>query len=139
MIPDVLLSGLRRFLGFENDLGHGLLLGMSDGKMGADCPKLLKEFCRLAVKHHRGPSTGGALDFDVLPGDAPAPTCSDGLHGRFFGGKASGVALRLIGLGFAVADFVGCKYPLQKSPAKALDGRLDAIDFCDVDAGSDDH
>src|SRR5580704_703995 len=90
------------------------------------------------MKGHRGPATREALDFDILPGDTPAPTGSDRLHGSFFGSESSGVALRLVGLGFAVADFAGGKHALQKTPAEALNRRLNAIDLRNINAGSHD-
>src|ERR1035438_7726200 len=70
------LSGFHCFIGFEDDLGHGLALGMRDRKMGADRPEFLEEFRCLAVKGHRGPSTGEAPDFDIVPCDTSAPTGS---------------------------------------------------------------
>src|ERR1035441_4856068 len=66
-------SGFHDFVRFEDDLGHCLALGMRDRKMGADCPKFLEEFRRVAVKGHRGPATREALDFDIVPGDASTP------------------------------------------------------------------
>src|ERR1022692_5138310 len=132
-------SGFHHFVGFEDDLGHGLPRGVRDRKMGADCPEFLEELRRPAMKNHCGTATWEAPDFDIVPCDAPAPTGSDGLHGSFLGGKSSGVALCLIGFGLAVVNFVGGKYPLQKAPAKALDRGLDAIHLRNVDAGSYDH
>ena len=65
-----------------------------------------EELRRFTVESHRRTSARYARDLNVLPGDAAAPAGADGLHGSFFGGEASGVALCLVGLGLAVADLV---------------------------------
>src|SRR5271157_5701674 len=64
---------------------------------------------------------------------------SRGVHGRFFGGEASGVALCFVRFRLAVPDFCRSENALQKPLPEALDGRRDAIHLRNVNAGSNDH
>src|SRR5271166_3334731 len=112
---------------------------MGNRKVSADRANLLEKLLCLPVECHGRTSARNSCDLHILPGDAAAPAGADGLHSGLFGGEASGVALCLVRLRLAVADFVRSENPLQKSPPEALYGGGDPVDLCDVNAGSDDH
>src|SRR5664279_5867461 len=73
-----------------------------------------------SVENHRRSSARHALHLDVLPSHSPAPSRPDGLHARFLGRKARGVALRLVGFRFAIPDLVRRKNPLLETVPKAV-------------------
>ncbi len=102
-------------------------------------PKLAEELGRLVVIGDRGTASGSSADLYVVPGDAAIPAGADGFHGGFFGGEASGVALCLVGFGFAIANLFGREDALEKTTPEALDGLGDPPDFRDIDTGADDH
>ena len=85
------------------------------------------------------PLAFGADDFDVAPADAVIPPRAEGFHARFFGGKSSGVTFEASGFGFAIADFTFGEDSVKETIAETGDGRADARDFGDVDAGAYDH
>src|SRR5271157_2979751 len=99
----------------------------------------MEELRCLPVESHGRTSARKSRHFCILPCDAVAPAGANRLHGRFFGGEASGVALRLVRFGLAVANLAGGKDALQKPPPKALYGGSDARDLHNINAGSDDH
>ena len=64
---------------------------------------------------------------------------TSGRRARFFGGKSSGVTFEASGFGFAIADFTFGEDSVKETIAETGDGRADARDFGDVDAGAYDH
>src|SRR5271165_501494 len=80
-------------LALQNHLCHCEPVSVSNREVGAYRAKFPEEFLGAPVKCDRRTRAGLATHFHILPGDAPAPSCSEGLHGCFFRGEAGGVAL----------------------------------------------
>src|SRR5580698_5485933 len=80
-----------------------------------------------------------AADFNIAPGHTVVPSCANGLHGRFFGGKTGCVALDTIGLQITVANLALGEDTVQETLSKTRDGRRDAGHFGNVNSAADDH
>src|SRR5882672_8817507 len=93
----------------------------------------------LAVECDGGAAAGLAPHFDVPPAHAAAPARSQGLHGRFFGGKAGGESLNAVGLGVTIADLSLSVDAPEKALAVPGDGLGDSRDFRDVNSSADNH
>ena len=124
---------------FQDDVGQSFFPGV--GQREGDIPgaELFGACRRLAVKLDGRALAFWAYHLYVAPAHAVVPSGAEGLHPRFFRGEASGIALELTGLRFAVLDFPVGKDSIQEAFAKALDGFADAGNFGDVDAGAEDH
>lgn len=112
---------------------------MGDRQVSAGRSESLKEFTSFVVKDNGRPATRCSSYFYVLPGDAPVPPRADGFHRGFLGCETGGVTFYLVGFCFAVADFFGREDAFQESSSEAIDGGGDAGNFCDINAGADDH
>ena len=112
---------------------------MSDGKVRRGSARLFVEFTRAAVKQNNRRARIFRRYFDVLPGDAPAPTGLQGLQRRFFCREARGIMLRGDRTTrFTVSSFSFGKNALSKS-RRAVDGFTNAPNFDNVDADGNYH
>src|SRR5271163_4938863 len=84
-------------------------------------------------------ASGQALHFELLPAYSVLNPGAERLCAGFLGGESCGVALCGILFAAAVGDFLRGKDSAQKAVTESEDGRADAIDFDDVDAGADEH
>jgi len=123
----------------QNDLRHGRIGGVGNRQVGTGRSQSLKEFASFVVKGNRRPATGCSSYFYVLPGNTPVPPRADGFHRGLLGGEARGVAFYFVGFRLAVADFFRGEDAFQESSPEAIDGGGDARNFCDINAGADDH
>jgi hypothetical protein len=122
----------RTLLILENNLGHGLRLGVRDAERDVLHAQACGDFCGFARQGHGGAAALFADYFEIDPAHAAAPAGAERLHGRFFGGEAAGVAFKFIFEPLAIFDFVGRKNAVDKPLATAFDGRLDAWDFGNI-------
>src|SRR5712691_10224302 len=124
---------------FENDLRDGLLRGVRYRKCRILHAQLGGELARLSMKCHGGAPARQAQDFTIAPAHAVIPACAQGLHSRFFRGKAGGVALHAVCFGIAVAPFALRVDAPQKAIAKAFNRLPNARNLRDVDACANNH
>lgn len=89
------------------------------------------------VKDAVGPAMLVVGDLKVFPGDLGI--IADRLKYRFFGGEPRGEMLRRAFVLFRVGDLLFQEDVVQERLPPAFDGPLDAFNFDDVDAGSDNH
>src|SRR5579862_7899873 len=132
-------SGGRRFRSaFEYNFCKGEIAAVGDGECDIFHAHFFREFGRLAAELQRGLAACGADDFDIAPADTVGPAGAEGFHRGFLGGEASGVTLKFVAMLLAVFHFGGRKEAFEERRAVARDGRLDAIDFSDVQPEPDD-
>src|SRR5579872_543004 len=91
------------------------------------------------MEFERRPAGRKIRDFEILPADAAFPPRADGLHSSLLSGKTTGVSLETIGFPLHISDLRGRVDAIDKSLPVALDRRTDAIHFCQVDTGPQDH
>src|ERR1700693_5506463 len=124
LLPWILVGGdslaERKRSALENDLRHGLLRRVRQGKRNVGRTQLRRELGGLAVKDERGPSPGLAGDFNIAPAHPVIPPCPDCLHACFLGGEARCVPFGAIGLRLAVLNLAVGKNPFQEALAMAL-------------------
>src|SRR5262249_19219760 len=124
---------------FEDDHGHGSVSGMGERECDVPGAESARKFCRASRKLQDWPPAWSVADFKVLPCDSTAQAGANGLHRCFFGGKASGITLRRILLGFAIPDLCFGENSIQKSAPEAFNRLANAIYFGDVDTAAHDH
>src|SRR5258706_6601064 len=109
--------------------GQGYILDAeSAGNFAADASESQRRFAT-ALPHH----------FNIDPAHAASQAGSQSLHRRLLGGKASGEALGMMAMRFAIGNLRGREKAFQERAATPLDRRCDAVDFRDVNAQADDH
>jgi hypothetical protein len=126
-------------LTFQDNLRDGVFLAVGERQRDIGRSQLRGKLGGLALELDGGASPGQANDFDVMPGDAVAPTGADCFHCGFFCGEAGGIALVSIGLGIAITALAFGEDAVQEAVPESLDGFGDAGDFSDIDSGSYDH
>jgi YfiH family protein len=97
------------------------------------------EFAGYTTEPQHRLAAGLIGNFDVAPADSVTPAGAQRFHCGFFHREAAGIALELIFVALAIGDFRGREEALEEGLAVALDGRLNAIDLCDIQSQADDH
>ena len=116
-----------------------MLRRVRNGKMSGGGAGLFVEFTRAAVKQDNRRARFFRRHFDVLPGDASAPTGLQGLQRRFFCREARGIMLRgHCAARFTVSSLSFGEHAFRKA-RRALDGFAHAPDFDNVDADGNNH
>lgn len=90
------------------------------------------------MEEQGGLARGEVRDLEVVPANAFAPTRPDGLHAGLFGREAGGYAFKAVGFAQDVGAFFGREDAIEEAVAVAGYGGLDAVDFGEVDATTDD-
>src|SRR3984885_2661029 len=112
---------------------------MGDGKRNVFDADARRDFAGYASEAQRWLSAGEIRHFDIHPAYAARPARAKRFHCCFLHRESPGVTLVRIPVPLAVFDFKRGEKAIDESPAVALDGRFDPIDFRDVDAHPDDH
>src|ERR1700735_3838398 len=92
-----------------------------------------------AAEMQGGTAAALAPHLDLLPGDAVLDAGAQSLGPGLLGREAGGKAFRGFFLAHAVRDFTGSEDAAEEAFAEPVDGRLNAINFDDVDTGADEH
>jgi len=111
---------------------------MRDAERDALHAEVRGDFCGFSGESEGGAAALLADDFEIDPADAVAPAGSERFHGGFLRGEAASVAFELIPEALAIFDFVGREDAAEEKLAAALNGRLDARDFGDVNTQAND-
>jgi YfiH family protein len=93
---------------------------------------------RDAGKLQRRFSAGLVHNFQVAPTHSAPPASAEGLHARFFGGEAAGVAFEFVLVTFAVRNLLRSVEALQNGRAMPRERGFNAIDFRNVQTEPDD-
>ncbi len=110
-----------------------------DGDMRPICAGLLEEFSRVIMEDERGCTRCLRDDFDILPREAARPTRAESFERGFFRGETRGIMLWGDDAApVAVITLLRREDTLDET-RRALERRLDATNFDDVDADGDDH
>src|SRR5260221_8306964 len=92
------------------------------------------------MQHYRRRTTRELRDFEVVPGNAAAPTSSEGFHAGFFGREARGEAFVAVHAPLRVRNFArSVDAFLEALAVLRLQGFPNARHLAQVDARSDDH
>src|SRR6201986_1731504 len=94
-----------RNLALQNNVRERLLGSVRDGERDIFVAELGSDGGGLPVKLQGGALAFRPDNFDIPPAHAMAPAGADGLHARFLGGEARGIALKASDLGLAVTNF----------------------------------
>lgn len=119
-------------LALKNDLGEGLIGGVRDAYYDVLHIEAIGDMGGFAGELDRWAAALFAGDFDVDPADAAAPAGAERFHGGFFGREAACISLVFVLETLAVFLFLGGINAVQEGFAVALDGGLDARNFCDI-------
>jgi hypothetical protein len=123
----------------KNYLSQGQIAAVRDGEGNILHAEIVGDLASGSFQMQRGFAAWVACHFNVTPADSTAPTGPKRFHGGFFGSEAGGVTLELVSVALAVGYFAGSVDALEEWRAMARDGRLDAVDFCNVQAKPDNH
>jgi hypothetical protein len=126
-------------LGFQNDDGHGLNRGVSDGKGYIPDPQAVRELGRHTVELEGWTARSQVRYLEVLPANAAPPTSSNRLHPRFLRREAGGITFVPVGLAFYVSNFGGCINAIDESATVTFNCRANAIHLSNIYTGSNDH
>src|SRR5713101_8717941 len=88
--------GKTRVSAFENHLGEGEVSAVGDRERNVIDAETVREFPCNAVEMKDGLASRDVGHLNVAPADAASPAGTQGLHRRFFRGKASRVALHFV-------------------------------------------
>src|SRR5438552_1513302 len=111
---------------------------MSDGQRHALDSEFGGDLRGSAMKVQRGTSRRKIYDFEIAPRDA-MPTGAERLHTRLLGREAGGIAFEPVCFAVGVSNFTRSEDAFEKPSAEARDGGFDALDFAEVDAGTENH
>ena len=75
--------------------------------------------------------------FDIAPAYAAPPSRPQGFHRCLFRGETARVALEFISVAFAIRYFARSVQPLENRRAVSRDGRLDSVNFGNVQSQPD--
>jgi hypothetical protein len=123
---------------FRDDYGDGNGAGVGEAEGDAAYAERGGDLCGAAAEMELGPLAWQAADFELAPAYATADTGPEGFGASFFGCETRCEALGGIFFALAVGDLAGGIDAFQKCVAEALYAALDAVDFDEVGAESDD-
>jgi len=124
-------------LAFKNNFRKRQIPAMCNGEGNVFHAQLLSDPFRRAFQTQRWLPAGLSYHFDIAPPNAPSPAGPQRLHRCFFRCEATCVALEFISVAFAIRHFAGSVQTLENGRAVPHDGRLDPVNFRDIQSQSD--
>ena len=119
-------------LAFKNNFRERQIPAVCNGEGNVSYAQILSDPFRHAFQTQRWLPAGLSYNFNIAPPNAPPPARPQSLHRCFLCRKASRVALEFISVAFAIGHFAGSVQPLEKGRAVPRDGRLDPVNFRDI-------
>jgi len=123
----------------EDHLRDGLVRGMRDRKSSVASTEFGGEFFGFAMEAYGGTSAGHAHDLAIAPAHTVIPSGAQRLHCCFLRGEPSCITLGPICLRVAISNLALSKNALQKARSETLNRLSYAIDFGNINSGSDNH
>ena len=123
---------------FKNNLCQSLRLGVGNTNRYPFHAKLPGDFCGFTSQRDARPPTLLTDDLQVNPANPAPPPGPQRLHGRFLRGKAPSIAFELILESLAIFDFLRREDAIKKSLPAALNSRLYARHFGNIDTQAND-
>lgn len=132
-----LQSQCSTLLAFKNNFRKRQIPAVCNGERNVSYAQILGDPFRHAFQTQRWLPAGLSYNFNIAPPNAPSPARPQSLHRCFLCREASRVALKFISVAFAIGHFAGSVQSLEKGRAVPRDGRLDPVNFRDIQSQPD--
>ncbi len=122
---------------FKNNFGERQISAVRNGKRNIVHAEFFGNSFRCAFQAQRWLPARLSCHFDIAPAYAPSPARPQSLHRCFLRGETARVALEFISVAFAILDLAWSVQPLENGRAVPRDGRLDPVNFRNVQSQPD--
>lgn len=112
---------------------------MRDGDVRYVCAGFLEKFSRVIIEDERGRARRLRDDFDIVPREAARPAGAESFERGFFRGETRGIMLRRDDTTPVAVITLARRENALDETRRALERRLDAPHFDNVDADGDNH